>query len=47
MTYVDKFCKILKDLGMLSKEQEECRDQIMEILAKEDVAMVEAAKGSV
>lgn len=44
MTYVERFRRILKDLDVLSKEQRKYRDEILEVLAREDAAMVEAAK---
>lgn len=41
MTYVERFRRILKDLDVLSKEQRKYRDEILEVLAREDAAMVE------
>ena len=45
MTYVERFRRILKDLDVLSKEQRKYRDEILEILAREDAAVAEATEG--
>jgi len=45
MTYVEKFRRILKDLDVLSKEQRKYRDEILEILSREDAAVAEATEG--
>lgn len=41
MTYVEKFLKILKDLDVLNKEQRQYKEEILEILAREDAASAE------
>ncbi len=38
VTYVERLCKILKDLDILSKEQ---RNEILEVLEREDAAIAE------
>lgn len=45
VTYVEKFRRILKDLDVLSKEQRKYRDEILEVLAREDAAVAEATEG--
>lgn len=47
MTYVEKFYKILKDLDVLSKEQRKYRDEIYEVLAREDAAVAEVTEEAV
>lgn len=45
VTYVEKFRRILKDLDVLSKERRKYRDEILEVLAREDAAVAEATEG--
>ncbi len=45
VTYVERFRRILKDLDVLSKEQRKYRDEILEVLARKDAAVVEATEG--
>lgn len=44
MTYVERFRRILKDLDVLSKEQRKYRDEIYEVLAREDAAITEVTE---
>ncbi len=41
VTYVERLCKILKDLDILSKEQRKYRNEILEVLEREDAAIAE------
>lgn len=44
MTYVEKFRKVLKDIEVLNREQEAYKEEIMEILSREDAAIAKAVE---
>ena len=47
MTYVERLCKILKDLDILDKEQRKYRNEILEVLEREDAAIAEVKEAAV